>query len=296
VEEARFSRLRSMKAMTSQVMSFVRCRARQSVDTYAEPWLPALRRPFALRYRDKPLILAEYTMRWRILFACWLVLPTLAMAQAPAKIIVLDTLHQMHAEVPAYGNATLGRIIEKLKPDVLCVELQPDDLTSRPPEKTKQEYPAVIYPLIDRHRYRVYAMEPAEPLYTTLLTPYRGNTDAFDTRQPARADAFGKYSDGLYAALKAHWTSPATVNDATTDAAFRAKHLLQEALMGPGEHVGWEAWNSHFLEVIQRAARENPGRRIVVTVGAEHGYWLRDHLRNAAGVTLLDTPAELHGL
>jgi hypothetical protein len=234
-------------------------------------------------------------MRWRILLGCWLALPAVALAQAPANVIVLDTLHQMHAEVPAYGNAALGRAIEKLKPDVLCVELQPDDLTTRPPEKTKQEYPAVIYPLIDRHHYRVYAMEPAEPLYTTLLTPYRANTDAFDAHQPARADAFGKYADGLYAVLKAHWTSPAAVNDEVTDTAFRTKHLLQETLMGPGEHAGWEAWNHHFLEVIQRAARENPGQRIVVTVGAEHGYWLRDHLRYAAGVTLIDTPAALRG-
>lgn len=234
-------------------------------------------------------------MHWRILLGCWLALPAMATAQTPAAVIVLDTLHQMHAEVPAYDNATLGRLIENLRPDVLCVELQPSDLAARPAEKTKQEYPAVIYPLIDRHHYRVYAMEPPEPLYSTILAPYRSNTEAFDTRQPARAEAFGKYSDGLYAALKAHWTSPASVNDEATDTAFHAKHVLQEALMGPGEHAGWEAWNGHFLEIIQRAARENPGKRIVVTVGAEHGYWLREHLRHAAGVALLDTPAALDG-
>lgn len=232
-------------------------------------------------------------MRWLILIGCWLAFPVMATAQTPATVVVLDTLHQMHAEVPAYDNAALGHAIERLKPDVLCVELQPDDLTTRPVEKTKQEYPAVIYPLIDHHHYRVYAMEPTEPLYDAILTPYRGNTEAFDTHQPARAEAFSKYSESLYTVLKAYWTSPAAVNDEATDSAFRAKHVLQEALMGPGEHAGWEAWNDHFLEVIERAARENPGRLVVVTVGAEHGYWLRAHLRNVADVTLLDTPAAL---
>lgn len=236
-------------------------------------------------------------MRWRMLLFCWLALPAVAAARTtPATVVVLDTLHQMHVQVPAYDNTVLGRAIEYLRPDVLCVELQPDDLTSRPPEKTKQEYPAVIYPLIDRHRYRVYAMEPPEPTYGSLLAPYRDNATAFASRRPEAADAFGKYVDGLYAALKAHWTSPAEVNDEATDAALRAKHMLQDALMGPAEHAGWEAWNHHFLEVVERAARENPGRRIVVTVGAEHGYWLREHLRNAPGLTLLDTPAALHGL
>jgi hypothetical protein len=211
-------------------------------------------------------------------------------------VVVLGTLHQMHAQVPAYDNTALGRAIEHLKPDVLCVELQPDDLATRPAEKTKQEYPAVIYPLIDRHHYRIYAMEPAEPLYSTILAPYRGTTEAFHAAQPVQAEAFGKYADGLYAVLKTHWSSPAAVNDEATDAALRAKHVLQEALMGPGEHAGWEAWNNHFLQVILRAARENPGRRIVVTVGAEHGYWLRERLRDTAGVTLLDTPTALQGL
>lgn len=240
-------------------------------------------------------------MRWRLLLGCCLALPAAVIAQpsaaaTPATVVVLDTLHQMHAEVPVYDNAVLGRLIERLKPDVLCVELQPDDLATRPAEQNKQEYPSVIYPLIDHHHYRVYAMEPAEPRASAILAPYRRNAQAFDAHQPARSEALGKYTDGLYAALRAHWTSPAAVNDDVTDTALRAKHLLQEALMGPAEHAGWEAWNSHFLDVIQRAARENPGRRIVVTVGAEHAYWLKQHLRGAAGVSLLDTAATLRRL
>jgi hypothetical protein len=236
-------------------------------------------------------------MRWRILLACWFALPAAVGARpAPATVVVLDTLHRMHAQVPGYDNTMLGRAIEHLQPDVLCVELQPEDLAARPPEKTKQEYPAVIYPLIERHHYRVYAMEPGEPLFGTLLGPYRDNTVAFDQRRPAQAKAFGQYTSGLYAVLQEHWTSPAAVNDDVTDAAFRSKHRLQEALMGPAERAGWEAWNGHFLQVILQAARENHGRRIVVTVGAEHGYWLREHLRGAAGVDLLETPAALRGL
>jgi hypothetical protein len=234
-------------------------------------------------------------MRWLVFTL--LILPTVVAAQpATATVVVVDTLHQMHAEVRAYDNPTLRRTIEHLEPDVLCVELQPGDLTARPPEQTKQEYPAVIYPLIDRHHYRVYAMEPAEPTYSAILTPYRASTVAFNARAPAHAKTLGSYSDSLYTVLKAHWTSAAAVNDATTDTALRAKHVLQEALIGPGERAGWEAWNGHFLDVIRRAARENPGRRIVVTVGAEHGYWLREHLRHSAGVTLLDTPTALRGL
>lgn len=44
-----------------------------------------------------------------------------------------------------------------------------------------------------------------------------------------------------------------------------------------------------FPGVVLQAAKENPGKRIVVIVGAEHGYWLRGHLARASGVQLLDT-------
>jgi hypothetical protein len=219
--------------------------------------------------------------------------PALAAARPPpAQVAVLATLHQLHATTPAYSYDVLGQVIERLQPDVLCVELQPDDLQRRPAEATKQEYARVVYPLIDRHHYRAYAMEPAEPAYSDILTPYIQAGQDFSVREPEQAEAFSRYSDGAYIGLQTYWTSPARVNDAVTDSVLRAKHELQQALVGEGERTGWERWNRQFLGVILQAAKENPGKRIVVLVGAEHGYWLRGHLAQATGVQLLDT-AEL---
>jgi hypothetical protein len=231
------------------------------------------------------------------LFILLLLAPAFALAGLPpAQVIVLDTLHQLHSEVPVYSNSVLSRLIERLKPDVLCIEVKPADVTRRPAEKTKQEYPAVVYPLIDRLHDRVYAMEPGEPEYSDLLKPYREGNRAFDANSPAQSAALGRYSEGVYAGLEAYWTSPARVNDAVTDSVLRAKHDLQEAMIGPTDRQLWEAWNGHFLEVITRAARENPGRRIVVTVGAEHGYWLRAHLAHVPGVQLMDTSLLLQSI
>jgi hypothetical protein len=220
-------------------------------------------------------------------------LPIGAAKTPPAQVAVLATLHQLHATTPAYSFEILGQVIERLQPDVLCVELQPGDLQQRPAEATKQEYPKVVYPLIDRHHYRVYAMEPAEPAYSDILTPYIQAGHDFSVREPEQAEAFSRYSDGAYIGLQTYWTSPARVNDAVTDSVLRAKHDLQQAMVGDGERIGWERWNRQFLGVILQAAKENPGKRIVVIVGAEHGYWLRGHLAQATGVQLLDTAALL---
>ena len=211
----------------------------------------------------------------------------------PAQVVVLSTLHQLHAEVPGYSFEDLSHAIERLAPDVLCVEVTAARLASRAPEQTKREYPDVIYPLIDAHGYRVYPMEPAEPLYSALVQPYVAANRAFAEGKPLDAKALDAYGEGVYAGMRAYWTTPARANDAVTDQVMRAKHSLQEALVGPGEHAGWKAWNDHFLAVIARAAAENPGKRIVVTVGAEHGYWLRERVAQLPGVVLLDTAALL---
>ena len=45
-----------------------------------------------------------------------------------AEILVLSTMHQYHDNMPYYSFDELSQIIEKLRPDVLAVELTPADL------------------------------------------------------------------------------------------------------------------------------------------------------------------------
>jgi hypothetical protein len=214
-------------------------------------------------------------------------------AQAPAEVIVLSTLHQLHPRVPGYGFEELSGVIERLAPDVLAVELTAEDVAERKPQKTKREYPESVYPLLEKHGYAVVPLEPSEPLYSEIVGPYAEAQRAFAERSPEAARAFATYGTSLYDYLFAHWDSPASVNSAATDALLAVKHAFQDAVMPPPQAAGWEAWNQHFLRRIVDAARASPGKRIVVLVGVEHGYWLRAHLRGEARVRLVDTEALL---
>ena len=230
----------------------------------------------------------------RLLLVLLCCLPLLAATRTPVtEVAVLSTLHSMHAQVPAYSQEALAASVRKLAPDVLCIEVRPDRFAARAPEPNKVEYPGVIYPLIEAHGYPAYPMEPAEPDYGRILAPYKRAGEVFGEAHPAQAEAFAAHMEAMYALLRTYWTSPARVNDATTDAQMRAKHALQEALVGDGERDGWEAWNHAFLEAIDRAVAANPGKRIVVLAGVEHGYWLRDHFVRRDDVRLLDTAALL---
>ena len=211
-----------------------------------------------------------------------------------SEIFVLSTLHQYHATSKYYSFETLSRIIESLHPDILAVELTPADLASRKEQKTKQEYQKSIFPLIDKHKYLTVALEPSEPDFTRLVSLIRESDKDLSERSPGKADAFSKYVDTLYDYLFKTWDSPLSVNSKCTDALFEVKHNYQNSIYDDRQTKGWEGWNTHFLETIRETAQKYKGKRIVVTVGAEHAYWLRGKLRADRSVRLLE-PDDLLG-
>lgn len=215
-------------------------------------------------------------------------------AAAPAsQIVVLVTLHQRHEEVPYYTYADLSAEIERLRPDVLAVELTPADLKAKAEQKNKREYQNSVYPLLQRHNWIAVPLEPEDPRRSELIGLIREAEEPLRQASPQKDEVFQTYTDGLYKYLFSQWHSAADVNAAWTDHLFAVKHRFQNDLYGPKEEQGWEGWNQHFLEQIVAAAKQNPGKRIVVLVGAEHGYWLRTHLREQAGVELLDSASLL---
>jgi hypothetical protein len=126
-----------------------------------------------------------------------------------------------------------------------------------------------------------------------LINSLREAEESLQKNAPQKDEAFDTYTEKLFQYLFAQWHSPADVNSSWTDRLFAVKHDFQSAIYGPREAEGWEGWNRHFLDQIVAAAAEHPGRRIVIIVGVEHGYWLREHLQKQNGIKLLETAALL---
>jgi hypothetical protein len=207
---------------------------------------------------------------------------------ARAEVIVLSTLHQLHGKTRGYSFDTLTEIIEWLEPNILAVELTPADLASRREQGTKQEYQRSVFPLLEENDYAAIALEPAPPLYDELVGMLRQSQQELANSSPENAALFDVYVTTLFEYLGEYWDSPVAVNSTASDMLFESKHRFQSKIFGPVEATVWERWNEYFLQQILTAAADNPGKRIVVLVGAEHAYWLRSRL-DSSDVTLLDT-------
>jgi hypothetical protein len=206
-----------------------------------------------------------------------------------SEVVVVCALHQMHEKAAFYSYADLSVAIERLQPDILAVELTEGDLKHKVEQKNKREYQNSVYPLLRRHSWIAVPLEPSEPRRSELIGFMRQAEESLRQSAPQKDEEFDTYTDALFKYLFSEWHSAADVNASWTDRLFAVKHQFQSAVYGPKEDAGWEGWNQHFLQQILGAAKQNPGKRIVVIVGVEHGYWLRGHLRGQAGVELRDT-------
>jgi hypothetical protein len=229
-----------------------------------------------------------------LLLACLRAAPAAAQeAGARSEVFVLATLYRRHAETPAYGHDTLRAVIERVRPEVVVLDVSPSELREQAVHPSKAEYPNVIFPLVRRHGWQAYAGEPDEPEFGEIVGRLGRRLAAFRAEQPALSRADEEYADAAFAALAGIWRTPADVNGAVTDALLAARRRWQDRAAGPEVADAWRRWNDHAAAVVLRAARENPGRRILVLIGVENAALLRPALRNLPELRVIDVEAWL---
>jgi hypothetical protein len=211
-----------------------------------------------------------------------------APAGARAEVVVLATLYRRHAETPAYGHDTLRALIERAAPDVVVLDVSPRELRERSVHPSKAEYPEVIFPFVRARGIPAYAGEPDEPDFGRIVSSLGRRLEAFRAEEPDAAEADAAYERATWAALARVWRTPADVNGPLTDRLLASRRALQDRLAGPEVAEAWRAWHEHAVAVVRRAAREHPGRRIVVLIGVENAGRLRRSLAELPELRLVD--------
>ena len=202
------------------------------------------------------------------------------------EIVLLGVLHNFHNNVDCYDLNALEKLIASIKPSVICVELDDDEVKNRKEQPYKIEYQS-IFSYADSNNIEIVGIDPQEPLYSELVEPYNDNQKDFPERAPEACRVLEIQQSQLYDFLiNEYWTKLSNVHSSQTEDFLNLKHRFQEALMGPAEKDGWDRFNKYYVEQIISVANENQGKRILVTIGIEHIYWLRNYLRDHSDYSL----------
>lgn len=217
---------------------------------------------------------------------------TAANTAQPAQVYVVGALHALHEQEEAFGYDDLGRLIAAIKPDVILLEVTPEELTGKKDTPGRPEYPKVIWPMLVPGGPIPYAMEAGQPLYGELTSDASRRFGAFEKEFPAESAALSAYGKGANAALLAHWKSIADTQDSTTDALARARAALNAAMVTSTE-AGQARWDGVMVDASRKAIAAHPGKRILVLGSYRNRFMFVEALGKVRGAKLVDMRAWL---
>ena len=210
-----------------------------------------------------------------------------------SEVFVLGALHGLHEQEESFGYAELERVIEEIKPDVLLLEVTPEELAGKLETKGRPEYPKVVWPLLARSGIKAYAMEAAQPLYGELTGDAGERWGEFTMNFPADETALTAHSTATSNVLLAHWKSVADTQDEATDALGRARAHLSGAMVAGTDPVQTR-WDLAMVDAVKSAIAENSGKRILVLGSYRNRYMFVEQLGGTKGTKLIDMKSWLN--
>ena len=193
------------------------------------------------------------------------------------EVALLGVLHNYHSQVPTYSLEHLKHALIKIAPDVICVELKKSDLDSKE-FNYKQEY-QVILPYAKENNVLIEALDPEEPTYSEICKPYMENHKRHKNDFPVEDSVLEKQITHMFTFLiQDHWSTLAKTQSELTHSLIDIKHRIQEDLLGKAEKEGWEKINKLYLDRILAICEIHKGKRIMISIGIEHIYWLKNRI------------------
>jgi len=193
------------------------------------------------------------------------------------SVVVIGTLGELQEGFsPAY-SAQLSNIVQELKPELLVAEIPREDFEQHSFTRLPLEYQQGLLPLA---QFSDTVIVPVgAPPTGSLLTPKGGFLLGL-------RGVLVKGLNGLLVWLQGQ--SPKRMNGLFYGLACERICHTTQVLCGPAARKDWQAQNRRLLDNLLVAIRQDPGRRVVVTLDCRRRHQLLRMLAKVPEVQLLD--------
>ena len=179
-------------------------------------------------------------------------------------VVVLGTLAEFHREPIPYDMKALIRLVNDLRPDLLCLDMTPDQWQHRDFAELPPEYRDALLPLAHQTDIVVVPIAGERPPDEPTASGWRGRLIALFRR--------------WLASLQRTAPDPAAINEGWRHHVADLLYSLIARLAGSEAHRAWQAHTAHLTQQILEVARRDPGRRILVVVNVRHCHHIRPAL------------------
>ncbi len=180
-------------------------------------------------------------------------------------VAVLGTLTEFHHEPLPYNLKALVNRVTDLQPDLLCLDITPDQWQRRDFAALPREYREALLPLAQQTDIVVAPIGETQPLAEPQAPGWRGRTIAL-LRQ------------GLIG-LQHTSSDPAALNQGWRHHVANELYDSIARLAGQNVRHTWHAHTAHLTQRVLETARHDPGCRILVVVNVRYCHHLRPALQ-----------------
>lgn len=188
-------------------------------------------------------------------------------------VAVLGTLAEFHKEPIPYDLNALVGLVSRLHPDLLCLDMTPEQWQRRDFGGLPPEYQEALLPLA----------------YQTdiVIAPIAGEHPPEEPGAPGwRGRAIGTFRRWL-ATLQRTAPGPDAVNQGLRHLVADLFYSLCAWLAGPATRVKLREHTRRLTQAVLELARRDPGRRILVVVNVRHCHHIRAALRKYPEIQVL---------
>ena len=189
-------------------------------------------------------------------------------------IAVLGTLADFHREPIPYNLGALVQLVRRIRPDLLCLDLTPEQWRARAFADLPPEYREALLPLADQTDIVVVPIAGACPPPEPAAPGWRGRVI--------------RWAWSGLATLHRSAPGPAGANQGWRHEAANWLYTLIGWLAGPDLRRDWKNHIDHLTRQVLEAARRDPGCRILVAVNVRYCHHIRHALHGQPDVRLVD--------
>ncbi|HSD82377.1 MAG TPA: hypothetical protein VLG46_00870 [Anaerolineae bacterium] len=180
-------------------------------------------------------------------------------------VAVLGTLTEFHREPLPYNLRALVKLVTDLRPDLLCLDITPDQWQRRDFADLPPEYREGLLPLAQQTDIVVVPIGEAYPLTEPQASGWRGRFIALLRR-------------GLIG-LQRTSPDPAAINQGWRHHVANELYDTIARLAGQDVQHAWHTHTAHLTQRVWETAQRDPGCHILVVVNVRYCHHLRPALK-----------------
>ncbi len=189
-------------------------------------------------------------------------------------IAVLGTLADFHREPIPYSLRALVQLVSRLHPDLLCLDLTPEQWRTREFANLPPEYREALLPLA--HQTDI------------VVVPIAGECPPPEPSAPGWRGQVMRWAKGGLAAIHRSAPGPAAANQGWRHELANSLYTVIGWLAGPDLQRDWMNHIDHLTQQVLETARRDPGSRILVAVNVRYCHHIRHALRGRPELQVVD--------